>query len=153
MVRDREPGTALDVGMGEGRNALYLAKLGWNVTGFDPADKAVALAQQRADAMQLKVRTHVALDKDFEFGRERWDLIVYSWVPPTEPLTKVFDALRPGGIVVVEVGRDWYSRNELLQKFDPLRIIHYEVKRAPSDFFMNGDLQVVRLAAEKPVQK
>jgi SAM-dependent methyltransferase len=42
VVQGRTPGKALDVGMGDGRNALYLAKLGWQVTGFDPADKAVA---------------------------------------------------------------------------------------------------------------
>ena len=48
VAEKRKPGRALDVGMGEGRNALYLAKLGWDVTGFDPAEKAVALAQERA---------------------------------------------------------------------------------------------------------
>jgi tellurite methyltransferase len=34
--------------MGQGRNALYLAQQGWNVTGFDPAEKAVAAAQEQA---------------------------------------------------------------------------------------------------------
>ena len=35
VVADRTPGVALDYGMGTGRNALYLAKLGWKVYGFD----------------------------------------------------------------------------------------------------------------------
>ena len=39
---------ALDVGMGQGRNALALARLGWEVTGFDVS--AVGLAQARAAA-------------------------------------------------------------------------------------------------------
>jgi hypothetical protein len=37
VVQGLKPGTALDYGMGSGRNALYLAKLGWQVSGFDPA--------------------------------------------------------------------------------------------------------------------
>ena len=34
-VEDRKPGRALDVGMGEGRNSVFLALKGWDVTGFD----------------------------------------------------------------------------------------------------------------------
>src|SRR5207237_7520021 len=45
VVEGRKPGAALDVGMGEGRNAIFLAKLGWQSYGFDPAADAVALAQ------------------------------------------------------------------------------------------------------------
>src|SRR5262249_3026316 len=48
MVRNRKPGAALDVGMGQGRNAIWLAQQGWDVTGFAPAEKAVTLAQQTA---------------------------------------------------------------------------------------------------------
>jgi hypothetical protein len=44
IVKNRQPGTALDVGMGQGRNAIWLAQQGWTATGFDPADRAVALA-------------------------------------------------------------------------------------------------------------
>jgi ubiquinone/menaquinone biosynthesis C-methylase UbiE len=47
-VRNRRPGKALDVGMGSGRNSLYLASHGWDVTGFDIADVAVAQARHRA---------------------------------------------------------------------------------------------------------
>lgn len=57
MVKGRTPGTALDVGMGQGRNAIWLAKRGWDVTGFDPADKAVALARKNAEAAGLPLKT------------------------------------------------------------------------------------------------
>lgn len=39
------PGTALDMHMGEGRNALHLVALGWQVTGVDVADQALAYTQ------------------------------------------------------------------------------------------------------------
>jgi len=36
-VKERRPGKALDIGMGQGRNAVFLAQKGWDVTGFDPS--------------------------------------------------------------------------------------------------------------------
>ena len=40
IVKGRTPGTALDADMGEGRNAIYLAQQGWQVTGVDIANCA-----------------------------------------------------------------------------------------------------------------
>jgi 2-polyprenyl-3-methyl-5-hydroxy-6-metoxy-1,4-benzoquinol methylase len=46
MLRHRRPGTALDVGMGQGRNSIFLAQQGWEVTGFDPSDEGVRQAPE-----------------------------------------------------------------------------------------------------------
>jgi SAM-dependent methyltransferase len=43
-----QPGRALDVGCGTGRDAVYLTKHGWRVTGVDFAEDALAKARQRA---------------------------------------------------------------------------------------------------------
>jgi len=43
-----EPGRALDVGCGTGRDAVYLTKHGWRVTGVDFAEDALAKARHRA---------------------------------------------------------------------------------------------------------
>ena len=80
MAEGRKPGRALDVGMGQGRNAIYLAQQGWDVSGFDPADKAVALAQQEAKRLGVSLRTQIVGDDEFDFGRNQWDLIVLSYV-------------------------------------------------------------------------
>ena len=42
IAKTRKPGRALDVGMGQGRNAIYLAQQGWTVTGFDHCPRARA---------------------------------------------------------------------------------------------------------------
>lgn len=75
MAKGRKPGTALDFGMGQGRNAIWLAQQGWDVTGFDPADKAVALARDTASKLGVRLKTEIKGAEDFDFGENRWDLI------------------------------------------------------------------------------
>jgi 2-polyprenyl-3-methyl-5-hydroxy-6-metoxy-1,4-benzoquinol methylase len=84
MAKDRKAGTALDVGMGQGRNAIWLAQQGWDVTGFDPAEKAVALAQETAKMLGVRLETEIKGMEDFDFGERRWDLILFSYVGARE---------------------------------------------------------------------
>jgi 2-polyprenyl-3-methyl-5-hydroxy-6-metoxy-1,4-benzoquinol methylase len=151
VLEGRKPGRALDVGMGDGRNTLYLARQGWDVTGFDPAGKAVALAESRAQQQGLKIHTQISLDKDFDFGHGQWDLILFSWMPVNDPARTV-EALRPGGVAVVESPEAWYPINGLLRTFESLRILRYEDRLQPADFFDRRAMPVVRLLAEKPVK-
>ena len=72
MVQGRPAGAALDVGMGQGRNAIYLAQKGWTVTGFDPAGRAVALAQETAKKAGVTITTFTQGDDEFEWGENRW---------------------------------------------------------------------------------
>jgi protein-L-isoaspartate O-methyltransferase len=151
MVEGQRPGVALDYGMGEGRNAIYLASLGWQVWGFDPADAGVGLAQKRAKELGLTLHTAAVRDSDYDFGKERFDLVLFSWTMPLVPVQKVVDSLKPGGIVVMECGADFVSgHNEMLHMFDPLQIIHYEIIRAKSDFYDRRETEVLRLVARKP---
>jgi SAM-dependent methyltransferase len=161
MAQGRKPGRALDVGMGQGRNALYLATQGWNVTGFDPAEKAVAAAQEQAKRMGLTMTTRVEGDETFDFGREQWDLILLSYVSLRHLGSRVYDGLRPGGLVVIEGfhrdatktasigGGVVFDSNELLKLFERYRIVHYEDVDAVGDFGQQPT-RVVRLAAQKP---
>ncbi len=154
-------GRSLDVGMGQGRNTIYLAQQGWDSNGFDPADRAVAAAQEEARKLGVKITTQVARAEDFDWGDARWDLIVLSYVGAHEFAASVMRALRPGGMVVVEAfhrdaaktrpigGAVLFDTNELLQIFTGLRVVHYEDREAVGDFGL-VDTRVVRLAAVKP---
>jgi SAM-dependent methyltransferase len=163
MVGERKPGAALDVGMGQGRNAVWLAQRGWNVTGFDPAEKAVALALQNASKAGVKLTTEIKGVENFDFGEGKWDLIVLSYVGAREMSDKVQRALRPEGIVVLEAfhrdatrGRPIgsgvvFDSGELPALFRNLRVVVYEEPMATGDFGMER-VRLVRLCAERPAE-
>jgi SAM-dependent methyltransferase len=161
MIKGVKPGRSLDVGMGQGRNTVYLAQQGWDSVGFDPADRAIAAAQEQATAAGVKITTQVAREEDFDWGDAKWDLIVLSYVGARGLADKTVRALRPGGMVIVEAfhrdatkegpigGAVVFDTNELLQLFQGLRVIRYEDTKAVGDFGMR-ETRVVRLAAIKP---
>jgi SAM-dependent methyltransferase len=155
MATGRKPGHALDVGMGQGRNALWLAQQGWETTGYDPAEKAVALAKETAAKAGVKLSTVIAKDSEFDMGVAKWDLILLSYVEVRDNAEKVIRALAPGGIVVVEYFHADYqgapggfSDNELIRLFANLRVVRYEDTEDVADFG-NQKARLVRLCAEK----
>jgi SAM-dependent methyltransferase len=150
VVQGRPPGTALDYAMGEGRNAIYLASLGWSVSGFDPADAGVALAHKRAKELGLSLDISAVRDSQYEFGKERFDLILFSWSMPLIPVEKVIASLKPGGIIVMECATHFVGRNGMLKMFDSLEITRYEIVRAKADFDNRMETDVLRLIATKP---
>jgi 2-polyprenyl-3-methyl-5-hydroxy-6-metoxy-1,4-benzoquinol methylase/L-ascorbate metabolism protein UlaG (beta-lactamase superfamily) len=99
-------GQALDVGAGMGRNAIHLASLGWDVTGIDLSAQGLAVMRANAEKAGLKVQTVKTSYEDFDFGRERWDLVamILSWAPVEEPsfLARLKASVRPGGYVIFE---------------------------------------------------
>ena len=103
-VKGMKSGKALDLGMGQGRNAIYLAKKGWNVTGVDIADEAVALALKRAKESEVTIDARVVPMETFDFGINKWDLIVhvYEGCFDYARVNKIEKALKPGGVLVFE---------------------------------------------------
>jgi len=151
MVKGRRPGVALDYGMGQGRNSIYLASVGWEVWGFDPSEGGIAIAQKRAKELGLTLHTSAVRDSEYDFVKQRFDLILFSWTMPVVPIEKVIDSLKPGGIVVMECGPEFNnSRNAMLHLFDPLEIVRYEIVRDKGDFYGSRETDVTRLVAQKP---
>jgi SAM-dependent methyltransferase len=130
------------------------------VTGFDPADQAVRLADATAKQLGVKLTTVVQGSEEFDFGENRWDLILLSYVSVRDIADKVVRALRPGGIVVVEgfhrdvtrrqsVGEGVvFDSNELPTIFSRLRLLRYEDIETTTDFG-SGPARAVRLCATK----
>jgi SAM-dependent methyltransferase len=149
-IEGRKPGKALDFGMGQGRNAVFLAMQGWDVTGFDPSDEAVRLAQANAAKAGVNIHALVAADGQFDFGVARWDLIAMTYVrsPTARDADRIRRALAPGGIFVYENGSD--RHNELLKLFLSFRILRFEDANAFPDWNPGEKIRLERLVAEKP---
>lgn len=100
-------GRVLCIADGEGRNGVYLAGLGYDVTSVDASraglEKAAALAASRS----VSITTIHADLADFDFGVEQWDAVVsiFCHLPP-ELRARVHAAipasLRHNGIVILE---------------------------------------------------
>jgi SAM-dependent methyltransferase len=100
------PGVALDAGMGQGRNAVYLAGKGWKVTGFDLSAEAIKSAHANAAKAGVRFDAVKASYADFDFGAAKWDLIVltFAWAPMTDPafVDRLRTSLKPNGRIVFE---------------------------------------------------
>ena len=153
------PGMALDVAMGQGRNAVYLAQQGWRVTGFDIADEGVKIASAAAKRLGLTLNAVRATNADFEWGTAQWDLIVVTYSPFEGPIER---ALKPGGTLIIEAFLwDPTERggapkpdgvagpNDLLEAFPSLRVLRYEDTMAVPDWGDNLPTRLVRLVARK----
>ena len=100
-----EPGTAVDLGAGEGRNALWLASLGWEVTAVDFS--AVGLQTGRARAAELGVDIEwVTADATTWVSPQLVDLVVIAYLQlPAADLARAIGnaagSLAPGGTLAL----------------------------------------------------
>lgn len=110
------PGTALDLACGEGRNAIWLAELGWTVTAVDFSGVAIEKARMRAAAEGADVDFRALDLLDFEPKPRAYGLVLvlYLHIDPDERrvvLARAADAVAPGGTFLF-VGHDLLNRTE-----------------------------------------
>jgi 2-polyprenyl-3-methyl-5-hydroxy-6-metoxy-1,4-benzoquinol methylase len=80
------PGTALDVGCGEGGDVIWLAQNGWTATGADFSQRALARAARHAEEAGVAGRTDWwQVDaRDFSAQERRYDLVTTHFLHPGE---------------------------------------------------------------------
>lgn len=105
QTADLVPGTALDVGAGEGADAIWLAQRGWSVTGIDLSQVALDRATTHAAAAGVSAtfRQHDVLLDPVVGG---FDLVTAHFMhvlrPAFDPLyVALAAAVRPGGTLLV----------------------------------------------------
>lgn len=102
------PGRALDLACGEGRNALWLAELGWSVTAVDFSPVGIARARELAEARGLTLDLLVEDVTTWKPPAGAFDLVVIAYLQLPEigaVLARASEALAPGGVLMF-VGHD-----------------------------------------------
>ncbi len=100
------PGRALDLGCGEGRNALWLAERGWEVTAVDFSQVAIDRGRGRAERRGISVDFQVTDVIDYRPEPAAFDLVIVFYLQlPHEEVREVLehavDAVAPGGALLV----------------------------------------------------
>jgi SAM-dependent methyltransferase len=159
VAKELKPEEALDIGMGFGRNAIHLARQGWKVTGIDISDVGVQKAQQQAQAEKLPLTAVRADMFTYDYGRDRYDLIVFVYMGGgmrmADPIT---DALKPGGVLVIEHflkqpdSQIGYESNLLPKLYPRLEVLRYADADSNPDYDQETKSKVVQFLARKPVK-
>ena len=100
-------GRVLLLAEGEGRNAIFLAQRGYDVTAVDISQVGLTKAKRRAEEVGVELATVCADLEDYDLGEGRWDGIVSisCHLPPALRRAvhgKVERALVPGGVFLLE---------------------------------------------------
>lgn len=130
-------GRALDVATGGGRNAIFLAELGYEVTGIDVSEEALEIARERAAKRGVSERFEFVQGdvESYEFSTNLYDVIVVSHYHSLNALPELKRALAPGGVLCYEhrlhppgddSHRFRFHPNDLLRACLDLRIVQYE---------------------------
>lgn len=134
-------GTVLDMGMGEGRNAVFLAQKGYKVTGVDISSVAVKKSYLLAQEFGVKIKGVVASLSDYKIAPESFDAIVCFYYVDRSLVEKIKSWLKPGGILIFEAHTErekqksktergeessYLKEQELLKLFPGMRVLKYE---------------------------
>ena len=106
LVSDLEPGTALDVGSGEGGDVVWLAEQGWRATGVDVSATAIARATRLAETRRVEVELRIgdgasAVEGEFDLVSASF---LHSWEPDFPRIRLLREAasrVAPGGRLLV----------------------------------------------------
>ena len=133
-----QPGKALDIATGRGRNALFLAEKGFNVEAMDISEVALEQARKAAGGKGLSITFRQADLDMVELPEAAYDLIVNLNFLQRSLVPKMKKALRLSGHIIFEsylidqrvLGHPsnpayLLGHNELLELFRDFRVLYY----------------------------
>lgn len=136
MVSKLQPGRALDLACGTGRNSIFLAENGWEVTAVDNSAVGLEIARSRAEQKSLNINFIVAdLEKsDWVIEPAAYDLICDFYYLQRDLFAKMKNGVRRGGMIISTIhihgdgeehGRFDLGEGELRGFFSDMEILHY----------------------------
>jgi 2-polyprenyl-3-methyl-5-hydroxy-6-metoxy-1,4-benzoquinol methylase len=141
--------TVLDMGMGEGRNAVFLAQKGHQVTGMDISSVAIKKARRLAKDHGVKIKTIVGAMDKYKIADGSYDSIICFYFVNRELNQKIQNWLKPGGILIYEAHTTkqlmkskaknakisyYLEPQELLKMFPKMTILKYEEPIHENDY-------------------
>ncbi len=150
-------GQVLDVAMGEGRNALYLAEQGFEVEGVDIDQNAVKACRERASKRGIRIQAHIADLTYYQILEENYSVILCFRYLQRDLIPKMKAGLKSGGVIIYETflidqhirfgtpkHREYcFNQNELLRFFQDFRILYYK------EGFVTKEKALASLVAQK----
>lgn len=165
------PGKILFLGEGEGRNAIYAAKLGWEVDAVDFSVSAKEKAIKLADINNVKINYSVSDLTEYQFKENYYDVVVLIFLHLPEDLrnkvhAKTLLALRDNGTLIIEAfnkeqientsggPRDLellYDESTLINSFKELKInlIENKIIELDEGNYHKGKANVIRFVGVK----
>lgn len=106
-INQLQPGKLLLPGEGEGRQAMYAAWSGWQVTAFDMSEVARRHALKKAERIGLQLSYQLSRAEDFNFEKEAYDCVglIFFHLPPAvrpEVHQRIAASVKPGGYLILE---------------------------------------------------
>ncbi|MEX2591701.1 MAG: methyltransferase domain-containing protein [Anditalea sp.] len=100
-------GQLLIPGEGEGRQAIYAAAQGWQVTAFDLSKVAQQHALEKAENMRLSLNYQLSKAEDFSYPKETYDCaaVIYFHLPPggrSNVHKRIAASVKAGGHIIIE---------------------------------------------------
>jgi tellurite methyltransferase len=133
-------GKALDIATGEGRNAVFLAKQGFEVDAVDISEKGLTKAKKLAREKGVRINTFLVDLDQYQIEKGRYDLIANFYFLRRRLIPRMKKGLKKGGKVVFETyllehrtlgtegpkqAKYFLKPNELLRLFKNFRILFY----------------------------
>lgn len=173
FIDSHQPGNILLPAEGEGRNAVYAARQGWDVVAFDFStegrNKALKLAAEAGVIIQYEMFDLT----DFRFEKDSFDAVGLFFVHMASPIRaavhrKLVEYLKPGGYIILEAFNKrqiynatggpndvslLFSLTELEGDFHDLEIHVLEelIQHYETGLFHRGESETIRLLARKGV--
>ena len=165
------PGKLLLPGEGEGRNAVYAAKLGWQVDAFDQSSAGKLKALRLAKANNVTINYSIVDLAKFNPQKKFYNCAAIIFVHFDSEVRslfhkKIIDSLKPGGKIILELfSKDQFGKNsggpqdlQMLYSLEEARNDFKEMKTLvieEKNIFLNegdkhkGDASVIRYVGEK----
>ena len=132
-------GQVLDLAMGEGRNGVFLATKGYQVTGVDISEQGIKKAHALAVEHGVTLQTFVVDLDTYVIPPNTFDVIICTYYLQRNLFPKIAEALKPGGMALVETytmehlkyrprfNKAWLLKpNELLTLLPGLQVLRYQ---------------------------